>query len=72
MCQDILLSSTPTSLRRLHFFNNMSGDGGARALAEVMTKHFTAVFEHVTLSPGPIIVLRSFLITLDVKTSLTF
>ncbi|CAM9203950.1 unnamed protein product [Discosporangium mesarthrocarpum] len=34
--RDILLKSTPAAFRTLHFFNNMSGDGGARALAEVL------------------------------------
>lgn len=33
--QDILLTDKPTALRTLHFYNNMSGDGGAKALAEV-------------------------------------
>ncbi|CAM9798593.1 unnamed protein product, partial [Choristocarpus tenellus] len=37
--RDILLtnaSGEPIALRTLHFFNNMSGDGGAKALAEVL------------------------------------
>lgn len=33
--QDILLATSPTALRTLHFFNNMSGDLGAKALAQV-------------------------------------
>lgn len=33
---EILTFRTPTNLRVLHFFNNMSGDGGAEALASLM------------------------------------
>lgn len=33
--QDILLATSPTALRTLHFYNNMSGDLGAKALAQV-------------------------------------
>jgi Ran GTPase-activating protein 1 len=34
--RDILLRETPTSLHTLHFFNNMSGNGGAEALASML------------------------------------
>ncbi|CAN0383006.1 unnamed protein product, partial [Laminaria digitata] len=34
--RDILLATKPNALRTLHFFNNMSGDLGAKALAEVL------------------------------------
>ncbi|CAM9674236.1 unnamed protein product [Chrysoparadoxa australica] len=36
LMRDILLASSPTQLETLHFFNNMSGDGGAKALAQVL------------------------------------
>ncbi|CAM9761018.1 unnamed protein product [Pylaiella littoralis] len=34
--RDILLVTSPTELRTLHFYNNMSGDLGAKALAQVL------------------------------------
>ncbi|CAM9179444.1 unnamed protein product [Phaeothamnion confervicola] len=34
--RDILLECVPTSLETLHFYNNMSGDGGAHALAAIL------------------------------------
>eukprot|EP00903_Cladosiphon_okamuranus_P007786 g7535.t1 len=34
--RDILLATSPTALRTLHFYNNMSGDLGAKALAQVL------------------------------------
>ncbi|CAN0356116.1 unnamed protein product, partial [Hapterophycus canaliculatus] len=36
--QDILLKTSPTAMRTLHFYNNMSGDLGAKALAQVLPK----------------------------------
>ncbi|CAN0410462.1 unnamed protein product, partial [Ectocarpus sp. 12 AP-2014] len=33
--RDILLATSPAALRTLHFYNNMSGDLGAKALAQV-------------------------------------
>ena len=40
--QDILLATSPTALRTLHFYNNMSGDLGAKALAQVRIIHLLA------------------------------
>ncbi|CAM9972839.1 unnamed protein product [Ectocarpus sp. 6 AP-2014] len=36
--RDILLATSPAALRTLHFYNNMSGDLGAKALAQVLPK----------------------------------
>ena len=33
---DLVLFRTPTALKKLHFFNNMSGNGGAIAIADIV------------------------------------